>query len=832
MDCKIISKLAESPPRGSIYVYVAEDGRCLILPGESGPTVQTPASEQDNVLSKLNGAVQESNGADADRPFQCTYCQKQFHQSQHLHLHVKRNHMVTSSGSGAEVVNGSHTETSTVAVSVVHDSLTDRPTVQPAAMPNSDRPFKCSYCEKSFSRAGQVKVHEKVHVEERPYPCRFCGKGFKYSWGLKVHERLHTGEKPFKCRHCDKAFASSFNKSQHEETHLGSVERKRFWCRDCHISYSRKQALKAHNQTKHAGGVQVVKWACPHCIKQFSKREDLQIHIRSHTGEKPLKCNYCSQCYARPSNLQVHMRKHIKPKPLKCEDCLELFHSKYQLAIHKRTHTGRMLQCSYCEKRFIHCGRKKLHERMHTGDKKHECTYCSRLYATLEEQKKHESKVHNNGNPFKCKYCKRCFTSGFSLRTHIKNLHAKRHNQQKKLECRYCGKRFAKYPLLLAHEEKHMETYECVRCERFFKTRSIMNTHMKRHKLRGEAVLTKAKPSLCIAKCTSELGETHYACTECDATGKEISDIMEHHRLMHSEPKELESSGKLAFLCTRCAKSFRSRMALKMHLKRHDLKGETVSKAVDAAAELSPCFVKCFGEKGQEHYVCKECGKDVQELSEAIAHQQLMHSEQGEHETGASEEMESVPGPAPSAGDVAIEILELVPEMQYREEMSQPTSDVVISQSSDSKLVKLKDVEMPPGSIDNIAFLLHSSSSAGAQTSAARPKANRTCKSMDNVCTLCLGSFSSLAALQEHEQVHGLYSHYTSLNGLLYVCKLCGRVVHEAKELVVHKNWHKQAHKKARRLCDLRGYAREGQQTFHLHILWRSCEKQDCAKTP
>ncbi|XP_058456969.1 zinc finger protein 572 [Malaya genurostris] len=49
---------------------------------------------------------------------------------------------------------------------------------------------------------------------------------------------------------------------------------------------------------------------CIYCGKLYSRKYGLKIHIRTHTGFKPLKCQYCFRPFGDPSNLNKHIRLH------------------------------------------------------------------------------------------------------------------------------------------------------------------------------------------------------------------------------------------------------------------------------------------------------------------------------------------------------------------------------------------------------------------------------------------------------------------------------------------------------------------------------------------
>lgn len=77
---------------------------------------------------------------------------------------------------------------------------------------------------------------------------------------------------------------------------------------------------------------------CIYCGKVYSRKYGLKIHIRTHTGYKPLKCKYCLRPFGDPSNLNKHVRLHADGEtPYRCDLCGKVLVRRRDLERHVRS---------------------------------------------------------------------------------------------------------------------------------------------------------------------------------------------------------------------------------------------------------------------------------------------------------------------------------------------------------------------------------------------------------------------------------------------------------------------------------------------------------------
>lgn len=89
---------------------------------------------------------------------------------------------------------------------------------------NSEKPFKCSYCDKGFGRRYEWNRHEMIHRSEKPFICGICGHMVRTNYLLQKHMRVHQEGRPYACTLCDKTYRDRDTYKKHIKAHAVQME--------------------------------------------------------------------------------------------------------------------------------------------------------------------------------------------------------------------------------------------------------------------------------------------------------------------------------------------------------------------------------------------------------------------------------------------------------------------------------------------------------------------------------------------------------------------------------------------------------------------------------
>lgn len=143
----------------------------------------------------------------------------------------------------------------------------------------------------------------------------------------------------------------------------------------------------------------------------------------------------------------------------------------------RKSYKGKNSQCPICGKLVKGI---QMHMLIHTGERRHKCSYCSKSFTQSGQLKRHINS-HLNIRNYKCPEpnCDRTFVDPSSVTKHLV-VHNK---EDRKFQCSLCGSRFNRLGALRYHEKTHRQerNHSCDICKKSFLAKYDLTKHYRTH---------------------------------------------------------------------------------------------------------------------------------------------------------------------------------------------------------------------------------------------------------------------------------------------------------------------------------------------------------------
>ncbi|KAI5712078.1 hypothetical protein M8J75_005610 [Diaphorina citri] len=253
-------------------------------------------------------------------------------------------------------------------------------------------------------------------------------------------------------------------------------------------------------------------------------------------------------------------------------------------------------QCPQCPKQVATRTSLMVHLRLHSGERRFPCEYCSLSFYQKHHLKDHVNKIHLHPKTFSCNSCGQTWLGYTSWKQHVAACREKRRKET--FPCKRCDERFSTRDELISHSSYHggeERRYVCnhMQCTRRFHSASLLARHVSTHAIQYTCHMC-GHMFTCKRRLTQHLARLHtgslsYPCTQCPGKFYSAYELRQHVR-QHTDERP--------FPCPVCQRTFRRKATMESHLMLHT---------------------------GAKPYACTECDQKFNRNSKLKIHYNVAH---------------------------------------------------------------------------------------------------------------------------------------------------------------------------------------------------------------